>query len=165
MNQILQLPPHIFILAGVLISLVLLFIGRFLIPAWQLRRRLQISIRSLLDLKTRVSSGFVDLEKISELIVSDKKMLHLWEQYKDTLHPQRKADASGQEKIAKWRSTAPAEMFFSTQTLVDVPLKTEFFKHLPGILTGIGIIGTFSGLLEGLRNFDISDNPLTVRTS
>ncbi|MCX7252978.1 MAG: MotA/TolQ/ExbB proton channel family protein, partial [Burkholderiales bacterium] len=30
----------------------------------------------------------------------------------------------------------------------------EFFKHLPGILTGVGIIGTFSGLIWGLRQFD-----------
>ncbi len=36
-------------------------------------------------------------------------------------------------------------------------MKTEFYKHLPGILTGLGIIGTFSGLIMGLSNFDVSD--------
>ncbi|ENW8878353.1 type I Zorya anti-phage system protein ZorA1, partial [Escherichia coli] len=36
------------------------------------------------------------------------------------------------------------------------PLNTEFFKHLPGILTGMGIIGTFYGLMIGLNHFDPS---------
>ena len=35
--------------------------------------------------------------------------------------------------------------------MVDAPLRTEFYKHLPGILTGLGIIGTFSGLIIGLQ--------------
>ena len=39
------------------------------------------------------------------------------------------------------RSTAVSR--FNTQVLVDTPLNTEFFRHLPGLLTGIGIIGTF----------------------
>ena len=35
-------------------------------------------------------------------------------------------------------------------------IDTEFFKHLPGIFTGLGIIGTFTGLISGLMNFDVS---------
>ncbi|EFG3742968.1 anti-phage defense ZorAB system ZorA, partial [Escherichia coli] len=50
----------------------------------------------------------------------------------------------------------PSASFFSEQQLVDIPLNTEFFKHLPGILTGMGIIGTFYGLMIGLNHFDPS---------
>ena len=35
-------------------------------------------------------------------------------------------------------------------------LQTHFFKHVPGILTGVGIIGTFTGLIVGLLGFDVS---------
>ena len=63
------------------------------------------------------------------------------------------------------RSTLPAETFFNGQTVVDARLRTEFFKHLPGIYTGIGIIGTFTGLIEGLRQFQVSENAATVRGS
>ena len=42
------------------------------------------------------------------------------------------------------------------QALVDSPLRTDYFKHLPGILTGLGIIGTFAGLIRGLNHFDVS---------
>lgn len=43
-------------------------------------------------------------------------------------------------------------------------LRAHYFKHLPGILTGVGIIGTFSGLLFGLSNFD-SSSPDTMAQS
>lgn len=63
---------------------------------------------------------------------------------------------NGEEKIVRIRATAPSASFFSEQQLVDIPLNTEFFKHLPGILTGMGIIGTFYGLMIGLNHFDPS---------
>jgi hypothetical protein len=71
----------------------------------------------------------------------------------------------GQERPRCWRSTVPAEVFFNVETLVAVELKTEYFKHQPGILTGIGIIGTFAGLLRGLSTFSVSSDPETVRLS
>ena len=46
---------------------------------------------------------------------------------------------------------------------MDLPLQTDFYKHVPGILTGLGIIGTFSGLIMGLIHFDVS-NPETTQT-
>ncbi|GGD23732.1 hypothetical protein GCM10011513_21550 [Franconibacter daqui] len=69
------------------------------------------------------------------------------------MHPQRELE-NGEEKIVRVRATAPSASFFSEQQLVDIPLNTEFFKHLPGILTGVGIIGTFYGLMIGLNHFD-----------
>ncbi len=49
--------------------------------------------------------------------------------------------------------------------MVDTPLNVEFFKHLPSIITGIGIIGTFIGLLVGLIQFDASGDPANVQSS
>jgi len=49
--------------------------------------------------------------------------------------------------------------------LVDTPLNTEFFRHLPGLLTGIGIIGTFSGLIVGLSGFDPTGSAEAVKSS
>ena len=83
-----------------------------------------------------------DLDELSELFKSDKILSHLWEEFRDTLHEQKDLDASGSHQITAIRQTVPAETYFSEQILVHSPLRTEFFKHLPGILTGIGIIGT-----------------------
>lgn len=65
-----------------------------------------------------------------------------------------------------WRATLPAEVFFNPQNIVDGRLNVEFFKHLPGILTGIGIIGTFAGLIHGLEGFNIGgSDPEQVKKS
>jgi chromosome segregation ATPase len=63
------------------------------------------------------------------------------------------------------RATVPAETFFNPQAVVDNRLRTEFFKHLPGICTGLGIIGTFLGLIQGLSAFKVSENAQEVRMS
>ncbi|NJM32903.1 MAG: hypothetical protein HC848_08690 [Limnobacter sp.] len=78
-----------------------------------------------------------------------------WSDFAKTLHPQKEM-SNGAEKLVKYRMTVPATHFFSVSNVVDRHLKVEYFKHLPGILTGLGIIGTFSGLLFGLAHFDAS---------
>jgi methyl-accepting chemotaxis protein len=117
------------------------------------------------EIKQRLSGApIVDLDEIQAVMVTDE-LKHLWSEYAETLHPQKKPDESGQLKIIRYRATAMAEVFFSEQALVETPLKTAFYKHLPGILTGLGIIGTFSGLIYGLNGFQVSDDPNAVKAS
>ncbi|WP_447940985.1 anti-phage ZorAB system protein ZorA [Pseudoxanthomonas mexicana] len=77
---------------------------------------------------------------------------HLWDEYADTLHELRKA-SSGGVALTEVRATVPAETLFTRDVLVDSRLFDEFTRHLPGVLTGLGIIGTFAGLLDGLGRF------------
>lgn len=81
---------------------------------------------------------------------------HHWNEFQETLHDQF-TDIDGERAITRSRSTAPASYFFSPQSVVDTPLQTEYFRHLPGILTGLGIIGTFLGLMLGLHSFEPGD--------
>lgn len=78
-----------------------------------------------------------------------------WKDFAKTLHAQTTVQ-EGLLKQKRSRMTVPANHFFSVSSVIDRPLGVDYFKHLPGILTGIGIIGTFSGLLFGLSNFDTS---------
>jgi diacylglycerol kinase len=87
-----------------------------------------------------------------DAIFAKQPLLHIWNEYSDTLHPMRLALA-GQTPVVEYRSSMPAEMMFTKESLVDGPLFDDFWRHLPGILTGLGIIGTFGGLLDGLGNF------------
>jgi hypothetical protein len=77
---------------------------------------------------------------------------HLWEEYADTLHALRKA-AGGGGALIEYRATVPADSLFTRDVLVDSRLFDDFTRHLPGVLTGLGIIGTFAGLLDGLQQF------------
>lgn len=77
---------------------------------------------------------------------------HLWAEYSDTLHELRVA-GSGDVALTEVRATVPAESMFTREVLVDGRLFDDFTRHLPGVLTGLGIIGTFAGLLDGLQQF------------
>jgi hypothetical protein len=87
---------------------------------------------------------------------------HLWSEYEKTVHQMENKDGS-----TEYRATLPAEAFFSKETLVDNRkfIWNDFFRHLPGILTGLGIIGTFAGLITGLEGFAPSDDAGTARQS
>jgi putative membrane protein len=88
-------------------------------------------------------------------IFASSRFAHNWNEFQETLHDQHE-EVDGERIVARTRSTIPAAHYFSAQSVVDTPLRTEYFRHLPGILTGLGIIGTFFGLMVGLSQFDPS---------
>lgn len=150
---------------GVLLLSTGVFFWQFFFPSRHLYKELNAVIQKVGAIRQRLSGlPIVDLDEIQTVMVTDE-LKHLWSEYAETLHPQKKQDESGQLRIVRYRATAMAEVFFSEQALVETPLKTAFYKHLPGILTGLGIIGTFSGLIYGLNGFQITDDPNTVRAS
>ncbi len=155
----------ILFIALLLLAIIALFIYRFIIPAIRIQIALKATIKRLQQMKSGSDNFITDLEIISNEVMVDDKLKHLWNEYCETLHDQKVIDSSGQERVLRWRSTTMSEMFFTEQALVDIPLKTEFYKHLPGILTGLGIIGTFAGLIFGLIRFEVSGDADIVRTS
>lgn len=144
----------------VLIAAAIGFALYFLRPAVKLQGTLDVAISKL---KTARKVGQTDL---AACFADDEKLRHIWTEFKETLHTQTAIDpVTGSRIEIAVRSTVPAEAFFSTQAVVDGTVHTEFFKHLPGIFTGIGIIGTFGGLIKGLSTFQISEDPNVVRNS
>jgi hypothetical protein len=153
------------IVSAALSFFVILFVFRFMIPAMWMHIQFNSVIRRLRRIK-RTKGG-----DIASVFERNKTLHHLWTEYEHTIHKQYaqtfKQFDSDQSPSAEviLRSTAPASTIFTTEALVDSRLSTEFFKHLPGLFTGIGIIGTFSGLIQGLRAFKVSENATEVRTS
>lgn len=156
MPTLLNLPLHIYIFAGLLGLLLLSFLFFFLVPSFIVSRQLSRANRQLEALNGEPDGS------IDRIFRESDTLAHLWQEYADTLHKQH---ADGQAQATRFRSTVPAGMVFRPDILVDIPLRAEFFKHLPGLFTGIGIIGTFYGLLLGLQSFAVSDNPVIVRAS
>lgn len=162
MNEIISNYWHVGIVGLLLVAISIGFFARFVFPARRLGRELQASISAIVAIRDRTQGHIVELGEIASEAMSEPRLAHLWSEYAETLHPQREDDGL-QMRVAKWRATALADSFFTEQALVDTPLKADFYKHLPGILTGLGIIGTFSGLIMGLINFDVSLNPLEAQ--
>lgn len=145
---------------GVFLSvcvLTLFFAVGFLIQGVRVWRQLRKAINYLRKLKV---TGQPISKKQAALAFQGEPIRHLWEEYSDTLHELKKA-SSGKLVLLELRATVPAETMFTREVLVDSRFLDEFTRHLPGVLTGLGIIGTFAGLLEGLANF----NPSTASTA
>lgn len=151
---------------GVVAIFLLFFLYRFVVDYRLPARRIR---RELLDLRSQVHG--LKAESPARIVAAmdnvfasaPERIQHAWSEYKETLHEQL-TTADGEHRIEKVRSTTQSSTFFGDQNLVETPLKTEYFKHLPGILTGIGIIGTFAGLLIGLFSFD-AGNPEQISKS
>lgn len=146
--------------AAVLFLFIFLFILLFLAPSVSLWWKLRRVAKGLIDLKRQTAKDrlVIDHQAVAKRIMTDEPLKHLWSEYVETLHDQY-AMVDGEEKLVNRRATLPAETFFRTEVLVDIPLRAEFFKHLPGLFTGIGIIGTFAGLILGLHHFKPSQIP------
>lgn len=148
---------------GLLTLAVVFFCVQFVRPGIRVRRQLRVAGESIAKVKER--GPVLDLEEVLRTAMGSPQLQHCWTEYQDTLHPQKRTDEYGSLQVARWRATALAQGFFSEATLVDGPLKTEFYKHLPGILTGLGIIGTFTGLILGLQGFQVSEDAAEVQRS
>ena len=157
---ILAAPWVVRIVAGLLAFFIVLFTALFLLPglvAWY--RYDNVALRLRAYKKAQRGSP-------SAVFAGDSRLAHIWAEYEKTLHEQRQLDpATGQLEFVAWRATVPSGMIFTQEALVDSRIRTEFFKHLPGLCTGIGIIGTFAGLIDGLQTFHVSDDPAVVRNS
>lgn len=152
--------PHIFqdpskllapaIVIAFLVCLLWHFIKHYRRPAGELAKLLEHSTVQIT--KVRELSPATRRNATND-VFSKSAFSHHWNEFQETLHDQF-TEADGERFVARSRSTAPASYYFSPQSVVDTPLRTEYFRHLPGILTGLGIIGTFLGLMLGLYSFD-----------
>jgi len=163
MNSMLEIPSGLaqylhYVIGLVLALAAVCFIVFHWVPGVRVGARLKAAQQGLREFGR--SQSLTDLDAARDRAMLGDELQHCWDEFRDTLHPQKVVNQQGELQVARWRSTALASTFFTEQALVHSPLRTEFFKHLPGILTGVGIIGTFGGLILGLQafgNVDLGD--------
>lgn len=140
------------------VSLTIVFMVGYAIKGSQVFRQLKKAVRELKAIQAAgAEPAPTDIGKYFE----GEPLRHLWDVYAGTLHEVQKA-SSGERSLRKIHATVPAESIFTRDVLVDSRLFDDFTRHLPGVLTGLGIIGTFAGLLDGLKRFDPSTTTKAV---
>lgn len=148
-------PLYMFVIVALLAVAYLLFYltqgVRVWLQLWKAIRRIE---------RLKAEEAQVEPGEVSRVLTREP-FRHLWSEYKETLHEMTTA-ASGATHLVEVRATTPAEMFFTRDALVDGRLLDDFTRHLPGVLTGLGIIGTFAGLLEGLGKFDVTSGASAI---
>lgn len=151
MIQIMQLLPPIVVIALLALS-CLNFYKQYVLKSRELIAlisKVGSTVRSMSD-----GDDFMRKDGVGR-IFQDTLLEKAWKDFAKTLHSQTGV-INGVKRNRKYRLTVPVSTHFSAATVIDRNLGVEYFKHLPGLLTGIGIIGTFSGLLFGLSHFDAS---------
>ena len=152
-------------IGGTLLVLCVAFVRSFLWPGRRIGKELRQAHARLAALKAEAAGGIIDLSRVATEVMQGGGLEHCWQEYRHTVHEQTRDDGTGSVVVVRQRATAMANAFFTEHSLVGTRLHTEFFKHLPGILTGLGIIGTFSGLILGLKGFEVTDDAAVVRNS
>lgn len=132
-------------------------------PLGAARQRVSHLSRAFFAHMDAASNGHrLDLSHIEQLAQNNPNLGKLWTEYNQALEALQQLEVSTQNTSGPWQAHSHAENYFTEQALVDSPLQSNFYKHIPGILTGVGIIGTFTGLIAGLVSFDVS-NPERVQ--
>ncbi len=146
---------------AIFVSVVMFFfIKEYWIPAKKLAKEFDEIIK-----KVNQGESFQESKSsLNSLLSENSTLKHAWENYKNSLHDIRE-EVDGEFQIISSRSTVSSDMFFSQIAIIDTPLKVDFYKHIPGIITGVGIIATFLGLLFGLLAFDPAGDPTKVQSS
>jgi hypothetical protein len=147
-------PMHSLVILAVLAALALAFVAMFLLPALGLGKRIKQAMAAVAGPANEM------IDRVSAVLESDSSLLSLWKEY--LAHIRESSEAAVGEDGS---SSISARAVFDVGTVTHSRLRLELFRNLPGIFTGIGIIGTFSGLIMGLRTFKISQDPQVVQKS
>ncbi|MDX2308752.1 MAG: MotA/TolQ/ExbB proton channel family protein [Hyphomicrobium sp.] len=149
--------PLIFVALALLAGIVSFLIW-FVAPARRLRGALKQFNEQLKALR---QDKQLDPRRLD---IADERFAHLWDEYCDTLHrPNDGLDPlTGAVRSGRHRATVPAEVIFNSLSVFEGRIHAEFFKHMPGLLTGLGIIGTFIGLINGLGAASSADGGLNT---
>lgn len=150
------------VLMGIFVAVVSYkFYIKYIKPAKQLDSQLSDAIKALKKVKQESNVGKNVLDHVFDNSIPLK---HAWLNYKHSFHDHYEV-IDGTDVLSSSRATVSSDVFFSQSVIVDTPLRVEFYKHLPGIITGVGIIATFAGLLFGLLAFDPAGDPEKVQDS
>ena len=147
---LLYIGEHHLIVPGVLVLVVLIVtIGLILVIPSALHA--QKWLKSALSLLKETSGGLdsIAYNKLDEAFLRNDLLGHSWKEFSETVIKE-KVDNT----VKIWNSRQ-AEDFFSFDKIVLPKLHLTYLEAVPGIVTGIGLLGTFIALFCGLQNLHV----------
>lgn len=131
-----------------------------LISSWYQDRKQIIFLENLLKkyknkLKENHKNSHLDIsheytELSEEINESNVKLQKLWKEFDESLI--KKIDG----EVFVVRNSIDAEYFFNKKTMIS-HLGSKLFASIPGMLLGIGLLGTFTGLYFALIQMDVTN--------
>jgi prophage DNA circulation protein len=149
---------------------------KYFLSSWILLIILYASMSALVFYIRDYSSCFNDLVKTRKILNSLKEQKlspeeskvslkeipiinHYWSEFWETVVISK--NRNGEDQLF---NTLDAEYFFNDENLINNQIDIRYYNTIPSILTGLGILGTFLGLMMGLSQLDLgSSDPDKLR--
>jgi hypothetical protein len=116
---------------------------------WPKARRIRVGLADGLSKLNPVKGPreFAALfERLSSSLAGNFVLGPAWVRFTQTLIPDRMSGA----EAPVLRSSSDPETYFNAESVVDPQINLRLYGSIPGFLTGVGILGTFLGLIAGL---------------
>lgn len=146
--------------------IIILFSFSLLFLSLGLRKVKKHIIAKIAVLKSFGDSAAIDRKdfvKIKEEFLKDQVLSHQWREFEECVVLDQKND------FEEYRNTIAASEFFNFDDVVNTSntwifnIKFNFFNVVPNLLTGLGILGTFVGIIQGLsKSTADSNSPLDI---
>jgi ABC-type transporter Mla subunit MlaD len=135
------------LLASIFIGIIIFLFGIALFLFYKKSAEIQKGLSEVKSIIGRVNKENLEehYENLSSKLKKNKKIGHLWQEFSETV-----VKTKGDEDNFKIYNTVDANRLFNFDTLVKTNLNIRFYNALPGILTGLGLLGTFIGITVGL---------------
>lgn len=122
-----------------------------LIFSWLKDRKQIIKLSNILKNYTDKEIGIEYGNLLAEINKSDKTLKNIWNEFDESLIKKQTLD--GKPLI---RNSIDSEYFFNKDNMIS-HIGSKLYSAIPGILLGIGLLGTFFGLYVALVQLNVGD--------
>lgn len=152
--------PFINIPTTILFAIEFAVFSSFIFYSYHRYTVVQNNLINISDRLKHISSGDIqnitDLEKIDYIFEEDPMLGHIWSEFKECIPQYNRRNVSNANSV-QFGNAVEASHFFNWDTLVVGRYDMALFNLIPSILTGLGITGTFYGIITGLAGMNIED--------
>ena len=129
----------------------LIYLGIFLWKTWH-RSRLINDLTNKVNQHVKPAKPEI-LPRLETEFNGNSELAEVWHEFQNSLITREPKE--NQEKIVY--KTDEASLFFSEERLLGQHMNLRFWNSVPALLVGLGILGTFVGLVWGLLPFSSID--------
>ncbi len=132
-------------------SIIILVFSYFFIKLLSVVKNIKTNLERIFEILKDITPNTIvqNFESINSQLSRDSFIGHYWSKFTETLI--RKNE--GEPQIF---SSIDIDYFFNENNLVFSKINLRLYSAIPGILTGLGILGTFVGLIFGLSQIDFN---------
>lgn len=121
------------------------------------RRNIEAFDNVLDQLKSRSTVDFEEDIRMVRKLFSDSLFKEVWDKYENTIRCIEFGNTDKGEIKVKYFASIESSYFFNEDVVYRNLWRYKFINYVPQLLTALGIIGTFMGLVIGLVGVDFED--------